>query len=181
MDIVVEPLDATNGVFHRMNVVAKAGTDKPHVRLSYAYAPNTVNDFHRTESMDEFANDVYLMGLNKDITAATDDSASQADFGVHEYSEVFSEIAKQAQIDTLAAAELGVRKQPLEFVSVAPTPENSASVFTDYDLGDFVTTQASDVTGEAIQGLQRIYGYTLEIMNEGYERVSELVVSKDAS
>ena len=92
---------------------------------------------------------------------------------------MISDIPRQGQLDSLAAAELNVRKEPLEFVSVTPRPENIASPYSEYDLGDFVTTSASDATGEEISGLQRIYGYTIDINNDGYERVSELVVSKD--
>lgn len=179
MDIVSDPLDGVDGIFARMSVVSLRGSEKPHVKLAYDRAPRSVSGFHRNESMDEYANDVFVVGDGKALTSATADMAVQADFGVHEFADVFTGINHQVFLDSLATAELSVRGIPLELVTLQPVPENSASPFDDYDVGDFLYTSASDKTGEEIAGLQRAYGYTLDITT--FERVSDLVVSKESS
>ena len=50
--------------------------------------------------------------------------------------------------------------------------------FDDYGIGDLVTVNLGDVFGPAVTGgVQRIYGFDVDLDSDGVERVAELIVS----
>ena len=78
----------------------------------------------------------------------------------------------------LRATELAHRKIPLELLYVTPQTGVAPEPFDDYDIGDLVTVNLGTVFGPAVvSGVQRVYGFDVDLDTDGVERVSELMVS----
>lgn len=76
--------------------------------------------------------------------------------------------------------EVQLRVKPRELLYVTPAAGAGCPFrpFIDYGVGDTVTVNASDIVGPAISGAkQRIYGFDVQINEDGVERVSELIAS----
>lgn len=184
MDVIFQPVDRQNGIVAVMGAIAQRGHDRPSVIFGYDAFPHSALGWNQTETMDVFANDITLYSAQtvtgkKELSSHRTDNTSRNSFGVYEDAQVVTE-SSQVFLDALADAEILLRKRPRNLVAFKPIPEKSPSPFGDWFLGDTVQVQASNNTGAAISGTQRIYGFTLDIDDQGFEIVSELRVSADA-
>jgi hypothetical protein len=97
---------------------------------------------------------------------------------------VLSDVKDANLVDALGAEQLALRKAPRDLLTVLPTPEKAPLPFRDYFLGDVIQVYASvgadqtyPTTRQSISGSQRVYGLTIDIDDEGVERVSGVDLS----
>lgn len=183
MDVILDPVDRTDGVMAEMSVVAERGAVQPDAIFGYDRPPHSVLGWQRDESLDEFANDITLYTGQtstgkKEHSARRTDTGSQSAYGVYQDAQVLTDIWSQAFVDTLADTEILLRKQPRELIGFAPVPERCAPPWDVWFLGDTGYVYASENTGDVIEGESRIYGFTLDVNNDGpFEKISELIIS----
>jgi len=181
VDVYFDPIDATDGLHVRMNAVAQRGTDRPHAKFGYARGNHANAVFQRTEDMEQVANDLTILGgpaetrLQKRLT----DAASIAAFGVYEDARAVTLATTQDRIDAIAAGELDFRVSPVGPLKVVPQPERAPVPWDEYFLGDTVRHYLSADTREAAVETQRVHGITVNIDDDGFESVGELLTAAD--
>jgi len=178
VDIIMDPVDRTDGILVTANAVSQRGDDKSgSVQFQWDVGSRGVSEWKRDLDMDTLANSITNFSGDKKLTSFVEDSTSQGIYGVMEDARVLTDILHQDSLDALTEWELSMRKDPRENIAVLPLPETGSFVFDDYFLGDIVTVECSSNAREAVSGQQRIYGITLDVDDEGVERVTELRVS----
>jgi hypothetical protein len=178
VDVTFAPVDRTDGILVTASAVEKRGSDKSDtVIFEYDTGGHVAQQWTRELDMESAANTITNFSGNKKKTSFQSDSDSQTRFGVMEDCRVLTDIVHQDFLDSLTSQELSERKNPRENINVLPLPETGPVVFEDYDIGDEIGVVCSDSAREAVSGIQRIYGFNLDIDNEGVERVTELRVS----
>lgn len=185
MDVIFQPVDRTDGILAVMSAVAERGHDRPGAIFGYDLPPHSAVAFNRTVTMDDFANDITLFTGptttgKKEYSSHRTNGASAAEYGWYEDAQVLTDVTDQTLLDALADTAIQLRKVPRDVVGFRPIPEKSPSPWINWWLGDTVRFQASNQTGAAVAGSLRIYGATIDITDNGYENVSELLVSADA-
>jgi hypothetical protein len=187
-DLDISFLDNHDAIFIQIICRDRVGTDKD-ITLSYASAPNTAMEYHRTQALDDMAN--YIGVMPKTQTGpliSKTDATSKQDYLVMEAVESLTDVTHRDVVKKLASMELHMRKDPRDLVTVVPTPENSPAPWGNnsaqddgYYLGDTINVEAADipypVTRETVVGRQRVYGFKLTIDNDFGEWVSQLLVS----
>ena len=134
---------------------------------------------------EQYANSVTLQGGAPDIDgarpieAAATNTVQQQDVGVYRSVESYPDVTNQGYLQALATEELGFRARAREIVSLQPQPGRAPEPFTDYDVGDTVPLYVGTRQRGGYQGVVRIYGFDLEIDNEGKEIVSSVVLSPE--
>lgn len=187
-DIRVDPMDTSMGgaagILGVLNVVDRVGEDKPGVQFGYDIGNAAAAAWKRDQDMTQMANDVMMLsgdpGPGRLSSHDWDESAAEQ-YGAFECVDTESDIHQQGVLDALRAIRLETSHLPQEIITFQPRSEIQPVVFNDYDVGDAVTVASSNVVLEAVNGLTRIYGFTLDIADDGYETVSELVVSPSTS
>jgi hypothetical protein len=185
LDLIIQPVDRFDGTLASMGAIAQRGVDRPAVIFGYDAIPHSALGFNRSLSMDEFANDITLYSgptsAGKKLLSAHRASAnSKTTYGTYEDAQVLTEITEQDFLDTIADTEIQLRKNPRDLVAIRPVPGRSPSPWLDWWLGDRIFTEWSNNTGATGSGYQRIYGATIDIADQGFETISELLVSADA-
>jgi hypothetical protein len=178
MDIEMTPVYSTGGVLSTFAVTARLGQDQPHVLFGYDTGNYGAQTWGRQMNAEDTANDIYNFATSASgpMSNATD-AASKTRFGTMQSAEVLSDIHSKDTLDELTTWELRFRKEPQDLVSFTPRPELQPVLWNDYWIGDTVRVASSANVREAISGVQRVYGVTLDVNDDGYEVVSELVVS----
>jgi hypothetical protein len=178
VDVRLNPVDRTDGILCIPTAVETYGSDKTLITFQYDIGDRVAMGWERTLDMDQVANSITnFTGKKKAAPVFVEDSDSQLTYGVMEDAKVFTEIQHTDALTALSNMELAERKDPRELIQAVPLPETGAVVFEDYFLGDTVTVETSNSAREAVSGIQRIYGFTLDIDDEGVERITELRVS----
>jgi hypothetical protein len=179
-------LDVFNGVFLHLGSTPRLGTDKTGtVSLAYAKTPFTASTFNRTQSLDDLANFIDLVGKkrsgNYGLSYDLDSMNEEIGYLVFESVENLSDITNTSALQFLADLRLKMQKEPRDMVSVVPTPEASPKPWNDYYLGDTITVEAATtpypVTRQTVDGAQRVYGIQVSLDNDFGEYVSNLIVS----
>jgi hypothetical protein len=183
MDVIFDPVDATPGIFAAMSVVASRGAPQPAAVFGYGTANYAVQSIRRLLNGSELANDVRVTGDRPAAgsqwpTGAAADGTSIAKYGRYEsWRAADPDITSTVFLSTLAAAELALRKQPREYMSITPFAEKAPQPFTEYFLGDTIQIWTSKNLRQAVTGSQRVYGLTLSIDDTGFEGVSEILAA----
>lgn len=183
MDVIFEPLDSTAGLFATMSVVAERGNNSTTAIFGYDTLNYAVKSFRRLKDGSQLANDVYVNGNRPAKTVAwqvsnAQDATSVTKYGVYQsWRAADPDITDQTFLDDLSAAELRFRKQPRETLAVTPFPERGPVPFNEYFLGDTVYFYCSTNARKAIQGAQRVYGLSIDISDNAFETVGEIVVA----
>lgn len=178
VDINMIPVDRTDGILVQANALSHLGVDvSGDVSFQYSTGNHQAKEWKRHLDMSTVANQITNFNGTKKKTSFQEDTDSQDLYGVYEDCRVLTDITHQDFLDALTTGELNERKNARENVSVLPMPTTSAEPFRYWGLGDLVTVECSDDARQAVSGVQRIYGFTLDIDDEGVERVSELRVS----
>jgi hypothetical protein len=181
-------VDALDAVYMKLGAVEKLGSDKTAtVSFNYAVDPFTAEEYGRTKSLEQMANFIHLGGksFNLQDPGVVDpvfkDQTSMDDYLVMEAIETISDVEQPSHLRALARMELALRKDPRDLITIRPTPEDSPLPFDDYWLGDTVTVQAASspfpVTRETIDGVVRLYGFTITLDDDYGEHVTEMVIS----
>jgi len=182
-DIELRPLDRQDGVLCSMNAFARLGQHQPSVIFGWAVAPHNVREVHRLQDGDTIANHLIMTGASGTgsdaISSEHDDATSQSVFGYHEDVDAVGDVTNTLLLEALGIEELGWRKRARELVRMLPQPGRGPQPWVHYHLGDTVYVYAgSDLRG-GLAGVQRIYGWTVELTDEAVERVTEVVVSPE--
>jgi len=178
VDINMLPVDRSDGILVVANALSHVGTDvSGGVAFQYSLGNHQAKTWGRHLDMSTVANQITNFNGTKKKTSFQEDTDSQDLYGVYEAAQVLTDITHQDFLDALTIGELNERKMARENVSVLPMPTTAAPPFTYWGLGDTVSVECSDDARQAVSGVQRIYGFTLDLDNEGVERVSELRVS----
>lgn len=180
MDVIFKPVDRTDGALVEMSVAAARGVNKPAAIFAFASGNHSVQSVRRLRDAGELVNDVELYGQNMSIRSPQTDAASQVVYGVWEDVRILPDIAQQTFLDELAATELKLRKSPRETLSITPVAEKGPLLFQEYDVGDTVQVYVSSRLRRSFSGSQRVYGVDLDIDDDGYERVGQLIASANA-
>jgi hypothetical protein len=180
LDLTFQPVDRTDGILVSMGAVSQRGVDRPGVIFGYDAIPHSALGFNRTMSMDDFANDITLYSSQKALSAHRTAAASINTYGAYEDAQVLTEITAQDFLNTIADTEIQLRKAPRDLLAIKPVPERSPSWQADWNIGDRVNVEWASSTGAAGSGYQRIYGFRMNIDDQGFETIDELIVSADA-
>lgn len=170
--------------YAHVGAAARVGQDRPHTVIGYAGPPRNATGFNRTMTMETFANDITGWGKSaKGHEAHETDTTSIEQYGAFEDAMVLTDVEYAEFVDDLINEELVLRKLPRDIVSFQPQPESAQSPFSEFALGDTIMVNAAlapnPVTRQQVEGLQRIYGFTLQIDDDYGEHVSSLSVSRD--
>lgn len=185
LDIELDPEDRTDGILCLFNAMPRRGQDRPNVIISYAAPGRTAYYLDRTLSMDTVANDIRVWGgSTTGHLAHVTDATSKTKYHAYQDATVLTEVKGGTDIDNLAAELLALRKNPRDMLTVLPTPGLAPTPFTQYFLGDTVTVLASvgsdqspPQTRERLMGMQRVYGISIDVDDNGVERVAGLDLS----
>jgi hypothetical protein len=178
VDVIMEPVDRTDGILVSASAVEQRGSDvSGSVSVEYDTGDRTAKQWSRDLDMETAANQITNFNGSKKKFSFQEDTDSQDRFGILEDCRVLTDIEHQDALDALTSQELAERKNPRENVQVVPFPRSTASPFTGFFLGDFISVSCSDQAREAVSGVQRVWGFSLDIDDEGVERVSELRVA----
>lgn len=85
-----------------------------------------------------------------------------------------------AVVDALAQLQLTLMENGIHTVEVTPAPERMPFLFTEWFLGDTVPVYTSDKARQENIGFQRIYGIVLNIDENSYEQVPQVLTSPEA-
>lgn len=193
LDVWFQPLDidAVARPTHplaAMHAGPRRGSDKPNVVIAYAAPGRTAYRLDRTLSMEEVANSIYLYGgTAKGHLSHAEDADSISKFYAYEDAQVITDIHTPTLLDDLVTEQIVMRKDARDLLTVLPTPGLAAAPFTQYFVGDTVQVLAGlggdqaaprgSSTRGALQGLSRIYGLSIDVDDDGVERVAGLDVS----
>lgn len=180
MDVYLLPVDLTSGKLVDMSVFAAMGSNKPSAVFGYGTANHAIVSFTRVVDGSQLANKVTWDTGTGGATAGTLQSDATSVTKYHPYEAMTAGVTMTATFaDTLAAEELAFRKNPRRMISIKPAPERAPQPWTDYWLGDTIQVYCSNDLRESIAGTQRVYGVSIDIDDNGFERVSELRAQAD--
>lgn len=87
----------------------------------------------------------------------------------------------EAAVLALEQLELELLQDGIRTVTITPTSERMPFLFTEWWLGDTVPVYASSRLRAPVAGYQRIYGIVLNIDENSYEQVPQVLVSPDTA
>lgn len=185
-DVWFDPVDLFTGKMVVMNAAAMRGSDKNAAVFALGRDPGNILNYTRDQDMSTFANDVILFSspagalTENVITSRRQDAASITKYRRRQALDVDWDV-DQSTLDDVADAELLIRKVPRQTVSIVPAPQFSATPWDDYFLGDNIFVYTTDTaTREGIAGTQRVYKISLDVDDDGFEKVTELQCSINA-
>lgn len=179
--------DNDDGIFIKLGAVEKLGTDLGNaVVISYAVSPYTGKAYTRTQTMEMLATRVSrwvepIKGPGYAIFAGPLHGNQATTYGVFESISPRTDIKSRNISQALTGAELRLRKNPADFVTLLPEADTEFKPWDDWWLGDFIGAEAgsgaSPATREAISGTQRVYGFTIALDEDFGEYVSDMTLT----
>lgn len=173
-------LARTDGRHARLDILAQRGTQKDSVKFGYLTPPHNLVVMHRTESMEQHANDIFgqaqpAFGSDQNLNSVAQDAASITAYGTFEEFELFPDIADQGLLDDLVTEELSFRLVSGEIVQWSVLPgARSPMYWDDFEVGDIVPVAAGPAMRGGFLGLQRIYGAQVVADKNGVEYVNSV-------
>ncbi len=153
------------------------GVDRPEVVWGYNWGPKNLQNFSELGDTSRMAN--RLNARSPYGTGMAQDIASMDYYGaLMEDSVSLSDVTDVNILAKFAGAEVAYRLRPLKTYEMVPFPydgtERVPALFWDYDFGDITYATAKygalDVENQAM----RIFGATIEIDDNGIERITSL-------
>lgn len=184
-DWSVDPIDRTDGVLGQANVYVKRGVDKPDVVFAWKDDQLTAASAGRDEDAGEMANAIVGLGGTSQggsaiATGWREDATSLANAHRREAVVTYADIIDSSYLTALADYHLGFRKNPKYVHRMVPLAGVAAEPFTGYYLGDTVRSVAHQDLRGGFTGVQRVYGFTVALSDDGIETVSVVKVGADA-
>jgi hypothetical protein len=157
------------------NIYGK-GQNLPNQILGYNFGKNNVANITRTYDASLLVNKQHVIGASN-TTGVVSDTASINTYGIHEGLASLTEVTDTTILSAYAQGEVAVKRTPRVIYRVTPKPQ-SIMPFSDFDLGDVIYLTAKfgnrfNVENQAI----RVYGMTIDIDENGTERITELQTS----
>lgn len=184
-DIELVPLDRKDGHLQTLNIKARKGAYRPQAIFAWGLPPHNVNSVNRLNDAEQYANSVLLLGAPPPVDGALPISASATDADptetrVFRVMESYPDITNTSYLTALAQEEVAFRRIAREMVGFTPQPGRAPEPFTEYDTGDTVPIYVGTRLRGGFQGIVRVYGFDIELSNEGEERVTALLLSPES-
>lgn len=164
-DFYFGPVERTDGVLVSANFYAVFGADRPDVIFAWAKEPRSAGGASRVQDGSLLANSLYGRGNGGIVTAERSDSTSITRFRRYEDVVSYLDIDDATYLTAQVDAELAVRKDLKERVTLTPAPGRAPEPFSHFFLGDTVRSRASTDLRGGFTRTDRIYGFTLSIAN----------------
>ncbi|MEZ5101155.1 MAG: hypothetical protein R3C15_15415 [Thermoleophilia bacterium] len=183
-DLYVEPLDRTDGVLGRLHCLQRRGTTRSDVFFGWDSPPGNVQQITRAESASAAATRVVGVASTGSagdrLIATASNGPLEQEIGVWEVSPSYNAVTSLGMLAGLVEEELAQRSDGRPVVTAVPDAAMRVQPWTHFDVGDLVTVRAgSRLRGGSPAALQRIYGFDLALDDDGTERLTALVTSRD--
>lgn len=187
-DIVLTPIydpDRRPGYTHELSIFQQAGAIIDDAIFSWDKVPRNAIGVSRLLEGSARANSVkFWSGQGgtapggQTIPVQTD-ATSEAKYGSYWGMQFFPGNNVPAAVEALAAAQLSIRKNGRQTVTISPSPDCATALFQQFNLGDRVPVYASDRMRAELSGYQRIYGIPISIADDATETIERMLASKE--
>lgn len=156
----------------KLNIYAER---KTITNVVFEYQSN-LSSISRSIDGSTLTNKIWVLG--KGLTGTATDFSSVDNYGLYEENTSLSEISDSTIIGAFCNAEIAIKKTPREIVNFTPFPwtetNNVPRIFEDYTIGDVVYVTAKYGTVQIERKACRVFGATINITNEGNEKISQI-------
>lgn len=148
--------------------------------FGYNSGPGNISSFGRTRDVSSMANRVAATGKIGSGTSSNTDSFSTYGIILEDVVSL-SNVSDSYVLATAAAEETIVRGGPRATYSFALRPDAPEQPFIDFDVGDtcYLSARWPDGTMILSNQLIRVFGFTIDISDEGVEVVSSVRTAAD--
>lgn len=179
-DFVIDPVTREMNITNWDDFI-----DNTDAVFGFNFGPNNVINVTRETNADDLKNQYYVAG-QYGIAEAHDVSTVSIDkYGLHQGVEQINEIPDTALLGAIANAELAINENPRITINFDPktegTQQNIPKLFEDYNLGDKIYLHAVQHGAENVNMAIRVFAVTLDIDENGNEKVSSLQTTSQAS
>lgn len=173
-DLYFQPLDRTDGVLARFHAFARLGRNQPGVVFGWGAGPNNVREISRLRDGQATTNDLLALGAE----GITHRPERIPPIGPYlEAVSSYSDVTNPEYLEALAQEELRFRSRPREIVRIVPQAGRAPQPWTHVMLGDTVEVYAGSRLRGGFAGVMRVYGWDVEISDDGLEQVPEYLAS----
>lgn len=162
------------------------GSNKPTAIFEYGVETRAnILDYKITTTRDGQATRVYHPGSSPDAPVVTNSSTTVKNtWGLEEDAITGVDITDATMRQKLTDEHIAVRETPRRILTFTPHIDPGLTgriprAFVDYDIGDTVTVRIVNAGKVRFAGLVRVYGVTLSVDDQGFERVN--LVTEDES
>lgn len=185
MDIVLTPVyDPVRrpGITHEINIYERAGRQADDAVMAWDKPSRNLISFNHVKDGYKRANTVryYEQQGGKPVGGGIPiaDGTSVLRYGEYWAQQFFPGRIQEAVL-AFAELQLLLRADGIDTVTIEPTPERAPFLFTEWFIGDTVPVFASDRARAAVNGFQRIYGIELNVDENSYERLPQVLGSPE--
>lgn len=189
VDIMLTPIyDPENrpGYLCELNVYAQAGAEVDEAIFAWDKPSRSLVGVDRLRDGTQRANVIKMYAgqggtaVNGQNVPVQEDLTSIATYGEYWAQQFFPGVNVADAVEALAYAQLQLRKNGKDTVTISPAPERSPLPWQEYFLGDRVPVYASDRLRKEIVGYQRIYGIPISIADDATETILQMLTSRQA-
>jgi hypothetical protein len=189
-DLDFAPVDRTDGILAVMSAYSRLGATRQDVIFGWNVDPRNVKAIKRIQDGEQIANLLLGIGAGQQqadaILSEQTNAVSRSIYGVYEDVDEFGDVTNQTFLDALVQEEVAFRAKPRELVEVtpaqnAPPPWIDDDGITTWREGDSFYVYASESLRSGFAGLQRCYGFDLDISAEGVETVEKIYTAPEGT
>lgn len=183
-----QPAGTEDGTLAALDIYARAGTNRPNVVFAWGMAPHNLQRIERNGDGVPVANALTGFGwtppgATAPISQVATTPASIAAYGRYEALEQFGDVTNTAFLQQLLAEEASLRADGRELVTITPSTGDDARrvprPWRDFTTGDTVQVRAGAALRGGFSGLQRVYGFSYTVNDEGVTTIDQMLVSPD--
>lgn len=176
----VVPLDDVAGYMGDFRVhYPMQGVDNLEVFLEHGQGKRNVVGGTRERQGDRITTDLDVLGRAEGASQLaanrTDASRRETYRALLESVETFADISDATQIGLLADEIFALRAAPRDLYTITPSPTFEFRPFDDFNLGDRITARIREGRVD-IDGVVRVWGFDVQILSTGEERLSSLTI-----
>lgn len=173
-DLYFQPVDRADGVLARFHAFARLGRNQPGVVFGWGVGPNNVREISRLRDGQATTNDLLALGAE----GITHRPERIPPIGPYlEAVSSYSDVTNPEYLEALAQEELRFRARPREIVRIVPQAGRAPQPWTHVMLGDTVEVYAGARLRGGFAGVMRVYGWNVELSDDGVEQVPEYLAS----
>jgi hypothetical protein len=183
-DIVLTPVyDPVNrpGIIAELNLFApNSGATLYDTVFSWGRFPNTLTSADRLKDGTQRSNNILFYASRDGVPVSLkQDTTSQAKYRTYYKSKYFPTQGGNVEVvEDLASAQLILRANGIETITVNPTPERGKVPLRDYVPGDVVNVAVSRNMRRESFDMYRVLQIPIEISDEALETVTSLTLKK---